>query len=384
MNRSPLTVDQHRPARAHWVRMLLLATLTGGLLLLAACGPEGGASDAALREQAQQIAQDYVASNDLAGAQSAIAELDVANPRQFVLLMAENNVKESSDPLLTSALVRLADALGLQSSVIDDYAAANGLVAADVATSDVVAANPEVVAAPVVKDAAPVAEQAAPAEDTAIAAPDTSQAAPADLPTSTPEPPTATPEPEPTATPTPNTAPRARILSALNVRNGPGTNYLVIGGLQEGEELTVLGKNEAADWWQIQLGDGVIGWVYGPLVDLLGDINSVVVADNIPAPPEVVVEAAPAPVEAVVEEAAPEPAAATDQPTFKLVEKRMWSIDENGTCQGQHLLRINVVDANGNRLNGVRMKGIYIGEILVTGAQGKGDGIIEYDLHGSG
>ena len=36
------------------------------------------------------------------------------------------------------------------------------------------------------------------------------------------------------------------------------------------------------------------------------------------------------------------------------------------------------------RINGVRLQGIYTGEILVTGSQGKGDGVIEYDLYGTG
>ena len=62
----------------------------------------------------------------------------------------------------------------------------------------------------------------------------------------------------------------------------------------------------------------------------------------------------------------------------------MWSKAENGDCRGQHLLRINVIDANGVRLNGVRLKGLYTGEVMVTGSQGKGDGVIEYDLYGTG
>ncbi|MBK8800137.1 MAG: hypothetical protein IPM07_29240 [Anaerolineales bacterium] len=74
----------------------------------------------------------------------------------------------------------------------------------------------------------------------------------------------------------------------------------------------------------------------------------------------------------------------SDQPYFKLVSSRMWSKAENGDCRGQHLLRINVIDANGVRINGVRLKGIYTGEVMVTGSQGKGDGVIEYDLYSTG
>jgi hypothetical protein len=62
----------------------------------------------------------------------------------------------------------------------------------------------------------------------------------------------------------------------------------------------------------------------------------------------------------------------------------LWSKEENGDCRGQHLLRIHVLDANGARLNGVLLKGIYIGHEIFSGSQGKGDGVVEYDLHGSG
>jgi hypothetical protein len=133
------------------------------------------------------------------------------------------------------------------------------------------------------------------------------------------------------------------------------------------------------------------------LVTTSGDVSGVAVATNIPTPPPtaaVVAEAQPtsAPDTAAPTEAPPEAPteAATaqpnpnDQPFFKLVSRRMWSKDENGGCVGQHLLRINVIDANGVRVNGVALKGIYTGEVFVTGAQGKGDGVIEYDLFGSG
>ena len=67
-----------------------------------------------------------------------------------------------------------------------------------------------------------------------------------------------------------------------------------------------------------------------------------------------------------------------------LVSRRLWNKDENDGCVGKHLLRVHVLDANSNRINGIRLKGIYTGEEFVTGDQGKGDGIIEFDLHGSG
>ena len=72
---------------------------------------------------------------------------------------------------------------------------------------------------------------------------------------STPIPPTATSVSRPMVT----------INSDMNVREGPGTDYPVIGGATVGQRYPVTGKNAAGDWWQIHF-NGLAGWVYGPLV----------------------------------------------------------------------------------------------------------------------
>ena len=54
---------------------------------------------------------------------------------------------------------------------------------------------------------------------------------------------------------------------SLNVRQGPGTTYAVVGKLGEGSEITVNGRNEAGDWWSICcVADGTPGWVSAALV----------------------------------------------------------------------------------------------------------------------
>ena len=54
---------------------------------------------------------------------------------------------------------------------------------------------------------------------------------------------------------------------SLNVRQGPGTTYPVVGKLAEGSEITVDGRNEAGDWWSICcVADGTPGWVSAALV----------------------------------------------------------------------------------------------------------------------
>jgi uncharacterized protein YraI len=200
----------------------------------------------------------------------------------------------------------------------------------------------------------------------------------------------------------------------MNVRSGPGTAYPVVGALNGGQQAEIIGKNPEGDWWQISLPGDVTGWVLGQLVTTAGDTASIAVATNIPpAPPT----ATPAP----VAEAPPaqEPTAAPEQPPadqppaeqppaeqppaaeappppatsgndFVGVERRLWTVEETGgavdsggsvRCGEKRELVVIVLDANGNRLNGVAVQAIYgAQEIYVTGDQGKGEGEVEFVL----
>jgi hypothetical protein len=110
------------------------------------------------------------------------------------------------------------------------------------------------------------AEQAAQAAQATQAA----QAAP---PTNTPEPPT----------PTPLANPEVVANDQINVRQGPGTNYNIIGAAARGERFKVTGKNQDGSWWQIDY-QGQPGWLFGQLV-AAQNTGAVQVAQNIPAPP---------------------------------------------------------------------------------------------------
>ena len=93
----------------------------------------------------------------------------------------------------------------------------------------------------------------------------------------------------------------------INVREGPGTVYNVLGQISPGESYAITGKNEAGDWWQIEFNGGK-GWVIDQLVEADANFDAIALATDIPEPPEVVVaEAAPAP--AADSGAAPAPAA---------------------------------------------------------------------------
>jgi spore germination protein YaaH/uncharacterized protein YraI len=78
----------------------------------------------------------------------------------------------------------------------------------------------------------------------------------------------------------------------VNIRQGPGTNYALIGQIAANGVYRVVGKNNSNDWWQIDLGNGLKGWVIGQLVEKLGDMNKVSIATDIPEAPQVQIGAA--------------------------------------------------------------------------------------------
>jgi len=58
--------------------------------------------------------------------------------------------------------------------------------------------------------------------------------------------------------------------AVINLRNGAGITYDLIGQLEAGQEAIADGRNEQADWIRIQYEDG-IAWVFTPLVEWEGD-----------------------------------------------------------------------------------------------------------------
>lgn len=372
-------------------------------LLLAACGPESSGTDSdQLVAETHQIARDYQSSGNLEQAQARLNALSVPNANQWLIYVTETGIEQNADPNLLAALVKLTTDLGLESNPITSYGVAHNLLAPP--ASEPVVEEAAVVVPPV-QEAAPV--EPAPVVEAPAAEDSATDSAAAEVANS--EATTTEEGAETVAEVTPTTAPPlAQASDLLNVRGGPGTQYNLVGSLQKDEVVEIVGKNPAGDWWQVRLAGGQQGWVLGQFVQTTGETAAVAVSTDIPAPPPT---ATPAPVAAVpanppaeapaappaqeeapaeetapepAEEAAPPPADPNAAPHFTLVSKRLWNKDENDGCMGKHLLRIHVLDAGGNRLNGVRLKGIYTGHELVTGDQGKGDGIIEYDLHTTG
>ena len=56
----------------------------------------------------------------------------------------------------------------------------------------------------------------------------------------------------------------------LNLRSGPGSNYAAIEKVSNGTTLTIVGRNAAGDWLQVQVPgtSGALGWVSASFVQV--------------------------------------------------------------------------------------------------------------------
>ena len=98
----------------------------------------------------------------------------------------------------------------------------------------------------------------------------------------TPEPPTSTPVPKLIVS-----------IAGANVRNGPGTEYGLVGAVNQGQAFDITGRNPEGTWWQFCCVNGQQSWIFGELA-ATENADNVPVAENIPAPP-VAVQPPPAP-----------------------------------------------------------------------------------------
>ncbi|MBX2998319.1 MAG: SH3 domain-containing protein [Caldilineaceae bacterium] len=76
----------------------------------------------------------------------------------------------------------------------------------------------------------------------------------------------AQPEEAAAAVAEPSGAQATVIVEGLNVRGGPGTDFPIVGSLVQGNSVSILARNEAGDWLQIETPQGM-GWVFAPLVE---------------------------------------------------------------------------------------------------------------------
>ncbi len=79
---------------------------------------------------------------------------------------------------------------------------------------------------------------------------------------------------------------------ALNVRQGPGTNYAVINALHAGDQVAVTGRDASGGWYQVRLGSGQAGWISAAYAQLAGDAAALPTVQA-PAPGAAAAQAAP-------------------------------------------------------------------------------------------
>lgn len=107
------------------------------------------------------------------------------------------------------------------------------------------------------------------------------------LPTATLTPiggPTATPSRTPTITPVTAQA----IGTPTNLRAGPGLNFDIVGVLNAGDTVPIIGRSVQFPWYVVTWADSATGqaWVFAQLVQVLGDITTVPIVDA-PAVPTI-------------------------------------------------------------------------------------------------
>ncbi len=96
--------------------------------------------------------------------------------------------------------------------------------------------------------------------------------------------PTATSQPTATTGPATPTAPMFGVTQdAINVRNGPGANYPIIGKLAPGQQYRITGRNASGDWWQFDFNDQP-GWVSAHLVQTAGPLTAIALVSAPPTP----------------------------------------------------------------------------------------------------
>ena len=315
----------------------------------------------------RQAALQYARDASLPKAKETIAKLNLANPAQIILAMAEQAVNDGKPSADIAAMARLAEGLGARSPKLVAYLAPT--------------ATPSPLPRPTSTVALP-SPTAIPPTATLEPAP---SPPPAAAPTAAPAaPPAATASPTATTSPLPQ-KPRVVADSAANLRGGPGTGYPTIGQMAAGKEVDIIGRNTSGDWWRIAWDGAGQAWVAGLVVRVLGPIDTIAVAKDIPAPPPT--SPPPPPTQPPAPTAPPRPAVDYVVKSFRLIPMGQDAQRCNG---GNHNIFVQVLDKSGAPLDGVRVREGWRQQnpetvndaIKVTGA--KGPGRIEYDIYRGG
>src|SRR6266498_2283498 len=95
----------------------------------------------------------------------------------------------------------------------------------------------------------------------------------------------------PTLTTEPTFEPYVIVDITMNIRNGPGTEFDVIGQIDSQKKYSVIGKH--IDWWLVDLGNNQSGWVYAPtnLTTFVGNANAIPDIASPPTPTPIMISA---------------------------------------------------------------------------------------------
>jgi uncharacterized protein YraI len=175
----------------------------------------------------------------------------------------------------------------------------------------------------------------------------------------------ATLTPTPTlAPPTATPYPQARMRQIVNVRNGPGASYELLGTAQSDAIFRVVATTPERDWLQIDF-QGQRGWVLATLVEAVA-VEGVPVDSNVP----------PTPIPTPTLTPVPPTATPTVQPTpyFPFL------LENNGLCEPNAAITYfngKVVDRAGDPVNGVCLHVAYEGprNTKCTGCDGAAPGV---------
>jgi uncharacterized protein YgiM (DUF1202 family) len=138
---------------------------------------------------------------------------------------------------------------------------------------------------------------------------------------------------------------------AINLRAEDNTNSAAVGYLEPGTRLTVMGENADASWYQVQLEDGLEGWVSAALVQLEGEAQ--IVAQ---------------PVAEATEELLP---TATPEPTCTSEEVQVWWDSNQAAINRMAFSRYHYENASNLDTNGYigLINGIAEGHQALTDAE---------------
>lgn len=176
--------------------------------------------------------------------------------------------------------------------------------------------------------------------------------------------PASTEAPEPTTTFTPEeTGPLAITTVALNVRQGPGQHYPVLGLVPPGTRLRIVGRNPETTWWQVVYPDGSEGrgWVFADFTQASDTAEVPVVVT--PEPPTPTATATPLPTPTYTRmptsTPSPSPSPTPTGPIVELVAARVSLAPGECTLLQWHIENIKAAYLSGGDFRNLGITGPY-------------------------